>query len=435
VNFSVKNFVCLTFPLAIVFSGQAVRADDGTARITVRGTNFLETPPSPVEQNEVSFTTEYDRRFELNRKVSFQFHPYLYGTTLQDRRQQSLVLDPRAFYLAVEPKFAWLRVGYMTMKWEGTDGLNPMDIASMKDWSDPLSTETRASGAVAIGKSGDKYDFEAAYIPYQTLWLLPGVKSPWLPRRFSFPLRTDQLEVRLPDRVEYRFTEPIEFNDARRNNVASRLQLRTEVADVSLGYYEGLADSPALYPVLDVTVIKAPPQPIYQLLSPANLTPVAYRVRTASGYLSHAFGQWIFRASSRYDQPLGTDTKIPGWSQYSVFGFERSFDLGPNTWTAILQGAWVRAPESASLLSVKDVFNETVLFGLRAPIGDDWTTMISGFKATKDSSYYGKFEAGRRMNEHWRVDGSLELLDGPATTLLGVFGANDRAMLSMSGVY
>jgi hypothetical protein len=410
-------------------------ADDGTARVTVRESSFLASQPYPVEQHEVNFTADYDRRLDVREGIGFQFHPYLYGTSVQDRRQQSVVLDPRAFYVEFDPKFAWLRMGYMTMKWEGTDGLNPMDVASMKDWSDPLLTETRASGAVAIGRSGDKYDLELAYIPYQTLWLLPGTKSPWLPRRLLFPIRTDEFELRLPDRVEYVFENPVELNDARLNNVASRVQLRSSIADVSVGYYEGLADSPALEPVLDVTQLKAPPHAVYQLLSPVHITPVAYKVRTVSGLLSRPFGQWIFRASSRYDQPLGSDKRLPDWSQESVIGFERSFDIGTNTWTAVLQGAWTRAPESASLISVRDIFNQTVLFGLRAPIGEKWTTMLSGFKTTRDSSYYAKAEAGYRFSDHWRVDGSLELLDGPAETLLGVFGGNDRVMLSMSGIY
>lgn len=421
--------------LALLSWSIAAHAEEGTARVTVRETSFFAAPPYPVEQNEVSFTTDYDRRFDPASGVSFQFHPYLYGTTVEDRRQQAVVLDPRSFYLDLDPKFAWLRIGYMTMKWEGTDGLNPMDIASMKDWSDPLMTETRASGAVAIGRSGDQYDFEAAYIPYQTLWLLPGVKSPWLPRRLHFPIRTDEFELRLPDRVEYVFEDPVEIDDARRNNVASRLQIRTDLADVSLAYYEGLADTPALEPVLDVTQLKAPPHAIYELLSPVHITPVAYKVRTVAGYVSHAFDQWIVRATSRYDQPLGSDSRLPNWSQYSVVGLERSFDIGTNTWTAVLQGAWTRAPESASLISVRDVFNQTVLFGLRAPLGEKWTTMLSGFKTTKDSSYYAKLEAGYRFSDHWRIDGAVELLDGPAETLLGVFGPNDRAMLSLSGVY
>jgi hypothetical protein len=305
----------------------------------------------------------------------------------------------------------------------------------MKDWSDPLSTETRASGAVAIGRSGDNYDFEAAYIPQQTLWLLPGTKSPWLPRRLRFPIRTDEFELTLPSRVEYVFENHVILNDALKNNVASRFQLRSEIADVSLAFYEGLADSPALEPVLDVTQVKAPPHAIYQLLSPVHVTPVAYKVRTVAGYISHPFGLWIFRAASRYDQPLGNDARLPDWSQYTVAGFERPFDVGENSWTLLLQGAWTRAPESASLISVRDVFNQTMLFGMRAPMGEKWTAMVSGFKTTKDSAYYAKFELGYRYSDHWRIDGSVETLDGPDETLLGVFGANDRFTFALSGVY
>ena len=165
------------FGLAVVaFSllSCAADADPGTFRFSARDIQFLETQPQPVEANEGFFTAEYDKRFELSKKFSLQFHPYAYASSLRGTRQQQFVLDPRAFYLEYAPQLGWVRAGFLTMKWEGTDGLNPMDIASMKDWSDPLSTESRASLALAAGTSGENYDVEAAYIPYKTLWLLPG---------------------------------------------------------------------------------------------------------------------------------------------------------------------------------------------------------------------------------------------------------------------
>lgn len=413
----------------------AVLAEPGTFRFSARDIQFLETQPQPVEANEGFFNAEYDKRFELTEKSALQFHPYSYASSLTGTRQQQFVLDPRAFYLEYAPTFGWVRAGYMTMKWEGTDGLNPMDIASMKDWSDPLSTESRASAALAVGKSGDRFDFEAAYIPFQTVWLLPGVRSAWLPRRLAFPLRTDAFEVRLPNRVEYRYAPTVELDGARLHNYTTRLQYRPGFVDLALAYYEGLSDAPALQPSLDVVPIQVTPKPIFQLLSPAEITPIAYRVRTVAGFASRTFGEWIFRAATRYDQPIGNDSRVPSWSQYTVAGVERSFQVGDDTVTTLLEAAFVRAPEGPTLLSIRDVFHQTILFGLRFPHGENWLGTLSGFKSTRDSSYYAKFELGYRWSDHWRTDGTLELLDGPPESLPGVFGGNDRAMITVSAVY
>lgn len=422
-------FIIILFFLRIAWASEA-----GTARVSVRDLQFFVSQIPPVESNEASFTADYDRRFELSKTLSLQFHPYVYGTSLEETREHRVQFDPRSLYLDYEKPFGWLKAGFLTMKWEGTDGLNPMDIASMKDWSDPLLTESRASAAIAIGRSGDSYDFELAYIPQQTLWLLPGVKSPWLPRRFSFPLRTDAVDLRLPNRIDYKYAPRVDLGNPLWNNFASRFQFRSEYGDVAFAYYDGLADSPALEPVLDVDFIATPN--VFQLRSPAQITPIAYRVRTASAFASKALGAWIFRASSRYDQPIGSnDSRLPEWSQYSVVGVERSIEMGANTVTALLETAFVRAPESQSLFSIRDVFNRAVLFGLRYPMGENWTTMISGFKSTRDTSYFAKAEVGYRWSDHWRTDFAVELLDGPPQTLLGVFGENDRAYVTLSSVY
>ncbi len=429
------------FLVAVVaFVGSALvdsaRAETGTARVSVRDLQFFVQQIPPVQSNEASFTAEYDKRFDVSKKLSLQFHPYAYGSSLEETREHQVQFDPRGMYLDYEAKVGWLKAGYLTMKWEGTDGLNPMDIASMKDWSDPLLTESRASAAVAVGRSGESYDFEFAYIPQQTMWLLPGVKSPWLPRRFAFPLRTSAFELRLPSRVDYRYAPRVDLNDPASNNIATRLQLRGELGDIALAYYDGLADSPALEPVLDVAPISGQPINVFQLLSPAQITPIAYRVRTVAGFASRAFGAWIVRGSTRYDQPFGpNDNRMPEWSQYSVVGVERSFDLMENTVTVLLEGAFVRAPESNSLFSIRDVFNHAVLFGLRSPIGDKITTMISGFRSTRDTSYYVKAEIGYRWSDHWRTDITTELLDGPSNSLLGVFGENKRAFVTLGIVY
>lgn len=417
----------------------SAHAADGTTRVSLLGLHFLNEVPPPVQRDELAFTLEHERRFDFvekeNTRFGFEFHPYLYGTSVEGNRERQVVLDPRAGYFELGLQENWLRAGFMTFKWEGTDGLNPMEIATMKDWSDPLNSQTRASAAVAMGSSGENYDVEAAYIPWQTRSLLPGEKSAWLPRRATFPLRTDEFELLLPAEVNYRYGDRQSLNDPRKHNYASRVQVRTSLGDIAVGYYEGLADTPAIVPTLNVVPVQVNPKLIFSLSNPVEVVPIDYRVRTVAGLYTKALGQWIVRLAARYDSPIGDDENIPSWSQNTVAGIERSFEIGPNTVTALIQGAWVRVPESNSLLSVRDIFNKAVLFGLRYPIGENWILVLSGFKSTQDASYFSKFDVSYRLNENWKLTAAAESIDGPPDSLLGVFGKNDRAILGLNAVY
>jgi hypothetical protein len=433
----VKRIVFLLFLFAS--TNAAAQGFGGTTRLSLMDLRFLEETPAPVQQEEFTFTLDHERRIDFFQKESaglaFELHPFLYGTSVKDNRERQVVFDPRSAYFDLTFSQNWFRVGYMTLKWEGTDGLNPMDIASMKDWGDPLNSQSRASAAVAYGRSGESYDFEVAFIPEQTPALLPGEKSAWLPRRATFPLRTDEFELLLPDEVNYRYAERTELDDARKNNVAARIQVRGSYGDAAVAFYDGLADTPAIVPTLDVVPIQVNPKQIFRLLNPVELRPIEYRVNTYAGFYSLPLGQWIFRVAARYDAPIGDNPDIPSWSQNAVAGLERSFDIGKNTVTFILQGAWVRVPESPSLLSVRDIFNRTVLFGMRYPVGEDWSFLLGGFRSTRDDSYFVKLDASYRLSENWKVMGALESLDGPDESLLGVYGRNDRVMLGLSAVY
>ena len=439
--------ISLLFLISIFVFSHSAHAFElgGTTRLSLMEARFIEAPPAPVQQDEIQFTLDHERRIALHdgetSRLGFEFHPFLYGTTVEGNRERQVVLDPRAGYFEWAGETIWVRAGTMTLKWEGTDGLNPMEIATQKDWSDPLNSQTRASAGFAIGRSGENVDIEAAFIPWQTRSLLPGERSAWLPRRATFPLRTDEFELRVPNEVAYRYGERESFHEPRKRNAAARVQVRTSYGDVAVGYYDGLADTPAIVPTLDVVPIQVNPKQIFELLNPVELVPVDYRVRTVAGFYSKALGPWILRLASRYDSPYRTDKEgrfnpdVPTWSQNTVLGVERTFEFSKVMLTGVLQYADVRVPESNSLLSVRDLFDQALLGGLRATFGDDWTLFVSGFYSSKTKSAFEKVDLSYRLSEHWKLSGAVELLDGPEDSLLGVYGRNDRAYVGVSAVY
>lgn len=447
-------FLKLVLLFTLGISAQFAFADS-RGSISISDRSFLEEQPKPVQQHEGLLKVEYENTYHLidgeTAKTSFKFHPFIQVSSLPQTwgvRTTSYypdyypqgwgapqVTDPREFYLAEDIGNFYVRAGYFTLVYEGTDGVNPMDIASMKYWGDPLNAITKASAGIHTGYTSNSFEFEAAYIPEQVPSSLPGETSPWYPRRSRFPLRSEDIELRLPDRVDYKVLNRDALNHAFRHNYTARMQFRTDRGDAALAYYEGVADFPLIVPTLDVVPIQLSPKQIYLLLNPVQLTPRYYERRTVSGLVTVPTGPWIFRVASRYDQPLFEAKKYTGWSNESVFGIERSVNISDDVVTFLLQGSFVKTPSSASLISVQDIYDRAVLFGMRWPINDYWTTQLSGLRSGKDQSQFYSGQITRTFSSGWSAKLLLEILEGPPQSVLGIFDKNDRATLEVTRAF
>jgi hypothetical protein len=406
-----------------------------SGHFTLGASRFFSSQNAPVRTDEERIEGEYENRWKLSSHISFKFHPFLRATSHPQAYQEGDLFDPREVNLEVSFHSTFVRLGFLTLHWDGTDGLNPMDIASQKDWGDPMDPQTKASFGLQLARGTEHFDWEATYIPIQTPSTLPGDESAWWPRRVELPLRTDTVELRLPDHVDYHLNSRQELNQALHNNAALKVQYRSSYGDVAVGYFEGAAESPVIKPVINAVPVSVSPRQVYLLQSPIVITPVDYRRRTVSGLLSFPLGKWIFRVSSRYDQPLGTDLDLPTWSQQTVAGFERSVDLADQTVTFILQWAWAHHPEDASILSISDLFDKAVLWGMRAPLGESWTALVSGYFSTHDHSSYTQASLTRKLSDEWKAEALVQVLDGPSDSLLGVFHQNNRAALKITRLF
>lgn len=422
-----------TFALIFLVS-IAAKAGEGSGHVGIEGLQTLSEQPSPVPSAEGRAEIEYNRRWSFGDSISLRLHPFIYGNTGDKTWERQATVDPRELFIEYSREAFYLRAGYETLKFEGTDGLNPMDIASMKDLGDPLASPTRASAGVHVGYSGEKFDVEAMYVPRQTESSLPGEKSPWWPRRTSLPLRTEDVEARLPDRVEYSIAHRREENDALSNNVVARLQYLSDFGDFAIAGFEGASETPALHPVLTSTLISANPLVIL-LRSPVVVVPIDYRRRTGAALVSVPIGTWIVRLASRYDQPLGDSTNNPSWSGQTVGGVEKSWDIGSNSVTTILQGSLMHRPQGSSLISLQDVFDQAILFGVRYPMGDSWTVLASGLSNAKDGTLVSQLNVTRRWESGWSVEAGYIGLEAPSDSLLGSFAENDRATLEISRAF
>lgn len=184
--------IALLFLVVFLFSKAEA---DSRSSVSVEGRAFVTEQPRPVDQYEGLARAEYENRFEFKEIYSLKVHPFFQATTLPQAWGESVIADPRELYLAVEKNNYFAHAGYFTLVYEGTDGINPMDIASMKYWGDPLHSTTKASAGIHVGFTGNKIEFEAAYIPEQSQSSLPGKTSAWYPRKTRFPLRSEKNRV------------------------------------------------------------------------------------------------------------------------------------------------------------------------------------------------------------------------------------------------
>lgn len=397
----------------------------------VESRSFFTEQPDPVEQHEFRLQAEYDNTFSFNKTFSLKVHPFFQVSTLPKAWGTGVIADPRELYLAADVESFYLRGGFFTLVYEGTDGINPMDIASMKYWGDPLTPLSKASAGIHAGYTGNMVEFEAAYIPNQSPSSLPGEESAWYPRRARFPLRSDEIELLLPSRVDYILLERQDIDHAFLHNYTARLQLRTDYGDAAIAFFEGASDTPLIVPTLDVIPISVSPKEVYQLQSPLRLTPRHYRRRTVAGLLTVPVGEWIFRASSRYDEPLGSAKRFTTYSGQSVAGVERSFTISDDMVTFILQGSVVEAPESTSLVSIQDLLDKSVLLAMRWPINDYWTTQLSALRSGSDKSSFYTAQLSRTFATQWSGRVLFEILEGPPQSVLGIFDQNDRVSLEI----
>lgn len=422
-----RVLLILLFPL--------IASAEGSGKISLEGAGFAHELPEPVPRGEGRVDIQYDRDFRLGESWTFRFHPVARAVSSPGAWEKPAIVDPREVAVEWMPGSFFLRAGAFTPKWEGTDGVNPMDIASMKDWSDPLRTQTLASGGLQAGFSGESFDFEMFWVPWQTAPMIPWEKSAWWPRDLNLPVRSEDVQLRLVERVDYEILERQRLNDPLRNNGGLRLQLRGESMDFALAAFEGAADWPMLTPIVNVIPIYENGQEIFELRSPVTLQPIDFRRRTGAGYLSWAWGTTIVRASMRHDQPLGEDRRLPGWSSQGVLGVENNFAVGANNVTVVLQGTWGRRADGGGVLSVSDLFDRAVLWGLRWPVGESWNFMLSGFVSTRDQSRFSQLEISRRWNDHWSTDFFVQELGGPEGSLPAVLADRDRAGLRMTRAF
>lgn len=331
---------------------------------------------------------------------------------------------PKNLYLQKKSGSLIYKAGFQSFVVDGPDVVNPADVVHGKNWIDPTSTLTMSSAGLSVAQEIDEWNWELLYIPRQTPAVLPGEHSPWLPRENRLPIESEDLEIRIPDNVRYQYLAATELNNALDNNVAFKVQRKSEALEVQALYYNGLSQSPFVTTQVSGTLISVNPDVIL-VTSPVRLKPLYYRHQALAGTFVLPFESWAIRGGINWLKPEGSDDRVPKETTLIVAGFEKSVETPIGLITGIADYVRQERQDADQISFLRSVFEEAITGGLRIPFGEETTIFAGGLYDLVGFSSMYKLSASHRLSNSWSIEGSGQFLQGPSETLVGLYDRYD----------
>jgi hypothetical protein len=420
---------------ALIFfliSYSAICSAEFSGRLRGEEQGFFATQGAGTPQDESSLQIELEEHQVFWETWKFKFEPRVRLSS--EPRMVDVPVDGDFRDTLIEKKIGstHIQAGSFIKTWEGTDGLNPMDIATMRNYREPLNAENIGSvGLAASGSFIEDLSWEVLYVPWQTPTRLPGDNSPWWPHHTHLPLEVNNTQLLLPDNgPQYEILHHDVLNRALNDNYGGRLQFHQGAWDVSAAYFEGAAQIPIFQPLVNGNLVESSPRVVVKMANPVGIQPIEYRRRTYAASIVSTQQSWIFRWAGRYDQPIGNDSSLPGWSDQMVGGVEKTFAI--HAQTVILLAEFTYEDQIAvtqNILASPDPFRRAILLGMRVPYSDELLFYLSGLMDVQNGSSLARFNVQRKFGDHWIVDGTAEWIHGSADTLLGLWQDQSRAIV------
>ncbi len=387
---------------------------------------FLDDPEA--ESSELRLTGHYRQNYQFSNKWRFKFEPGLRAST---QFEEDAYFDPQELQLEFLHENTFVQAGYLSFPWEGTDFINPIDIASIKDDRDPLNPHAMSSAGINLGMFGDWTEWNIFYIPAQTEPKSFGEKSPWLPRKVRLPIQTDEIELQIPDTISYRVNDPIELDDALENNFGFRGMLHFDNLDITFAGFYGANQNLYMSPIVDVTPVSTSPKPTFELQSPVTLQPLIFKRQTLATMWAYTQESYIVRLAARTDDIITEDARLPSNTSTYVLSLEKAI----SDWTVLTNLVFTEYDKSSSLSTITSLLERGFLFGLRKPINDTNTINFGGYQSMRDSSLLLQAEWAYNYSANLNIKLSADYLNGPDDELLGILNDRNRINLKTTSTF
>ncbi len=333
--------------------------------------------------------------------------------------------NPKNLYIQRKFNSVFIKAGFQTMAVDGPDIVNPADLVHSKNWVDPTSPVTYSSPGISMSQEIDKWSWEVFYIPVQTKPVLPGEHSPWLPRKNRLPIESYDTEFRIPDNVRYQYLGDKEIQHALRNNVAVKLQRKSENLETQLLYYNGLSQSPYLLTQVNASLISVDPKQVLLVDSPVRLIPLYYRHQAIAGTFTLPLPRgFAIKGGMNWLKPMN-DRRVPDETTTVVGSLEKNLETSIGMMTFI--GEYIRQKRQVEtqINFLRSFFEEAISIGARIPWGEETTFLAGGIFDQRGNSSVTKYSVNRRLTNSWSLEGSTQFLRGPKSTLIGLYNRYD----------
>jgi hypothetical protein len=419
--------------LLLLFFATTVHAsakNSGSAQFYGKQFSF----PSTDDYSSTSAGVDLQWKFDWTNKGKWKFRSDLDLKTdfLAKDANEKTQFNPQSFYLDWKPSSLRFRAGYQTIIPEGPDVLNPADVIHSKNWTDPMSASHLGSNGISISQEIEAWQWEAFWIPEQTKPLLPGEHSPWWPREKRLPIESEDSEVLLPAGIRYEIQDPVELNQALKNNFAFRIQRKSESLEAQLLYYQGLSQDPYLNTNLSANLISLSPKQVVLVNSPARLIPLYYRHQVVAGTFVIPFESWSIKGGANWVKPLGDDFRLPGETSTGVLGIEKNIETRKGLMTVIVQHEVQQRQIKNQMSFLRSLYEDAWSLGLRVPWGEEMQFLGGVIYDSVGKSSILRLGGSRRLSDAWTIEADATWLQGPVDTTLGLYDRYDRYGLGLT---
>jgi hypothetical protein len=370
--------------------------------------------------------------WKRNRQWKFKSDLELRSDLASKDASEKFQFNPESFYLENKTTPVSVRAGYQTVVPDGPDILNPADVIHSRNWTDPTAPKNLSSLGLSLSQEIEEWQWELFYIPTQTKPVLPGEHSPWWPREKRLPIESENTEIQIPKDIRYEISDSLELDQALKNNVAFRIQRKSESFEAQAVYFEGLSQDPYLLLDAPATLIEAEPKQILRVDSPVKLKPLYFRRQVAAGTFLLPVKSWVVKGGANWNHPMGSDTRIPGDSSTYVLGLERNIETRKGIMTFILQHEEQKKLDKQQISFMRSLFENAWSLGFRIPWGEETQFMVGVVYDTIGKQTIYRLSGDRRLSDSWTLGIQETVLEGPPESLLGLYDQYDNFGLNLS---
>jgi hypothetical protein len=399
----------------------------GNAGPYINSLTLPSTTVSPAQKSGLQTEMRLDNKYSSTTRLKAEL--WMRTDFIAKDGVESFQWNPKNLYLQKKTGPLVFRAGFQTLSIDGPDIVNPADVIHSKNWIDPTSPVTYSSLGLSASQEIGKWNWEVFYVPEQTRPVLPGEHSPWLPRKNRLPVESNTTEFRIPDNVRYQYLHSKEIQNSLHNNISLKIQRKSEKLETQFVYYNGLNQSPYLLTQVDASLIASQPKQILLVNSPVHLVPLYYRHQVVAGTFTIPLGSVALKGGANWYKPM-SDSRVPGETSTVVGAIEKNLETSFGMITFIAEYIRQKRQVESQINFLRSFFQEAISVGTRVPVGEETTFLLGGIFDQRGHSSIYKFSVNRRITNSWSADASAQYLQGPSSTLVGLYGRYDSYRVS-----